>query len=85
MKSYSFTDVNKTPGEILDEAMQHPVALTKHGKERLVILSAERYHRLVGKSVRAAYSIHDPSAPHAEELLEAIDVTLADLGKNDRR
>jgi hypothetical protein len=40
----------------------------------------------VGESVPAAtYSIHDPSAPHAEELLEAIDVTLADIGKNDSR
>ncbi len=25
MKSFSFTDINKTPGEIMDEAMKGPV------------------------------------------------------------
>lgn len=80
MKRFSFTDVNKTPGQILDEAMKGPVTLTKHGRECLVIVSAERFRELVGeRSTRAAYSIHDAKSPHAEELREALDETLKDL------
>ncbi len=34
MKKYSFTDVNRGAGDILDEAMSTPVALTKRGREK---------------------------------------------------
>ena len=77
MKTFSFTDLNKTPGLILDEAMKGPVALTKRGKERLVIVPAERFHQLVGDQPRAAFSVHDRTSPFHEELAEAIDAHLA--------
>ena len=73
MKTYSFTDINKTPGEVLDEALKGPVSLTKRGKERLVILPAERFHQMMGRPTQEAYSIHDRSSPHDDELREALD------------
>jgi len=78
MKSYSFTDMNKIPGQVLDEAMKGPVALTKHGRERLVILPAERFHRLMGQPTPTAHSVYDRT-PENTELGEAIDATLREL------
>ena len=33
-------------GRYQDEALKEPVAITRNGRERIVILSAEEYHRL---------------------------------------
>lgn len=40
MKQFTFSDVNRASGEILEAALVEPVTLTKRGKEKLVILSA---------------------------------------------
>jgi prevent-host-death family protein len=40
MKTYTFSDMNRTPGEILDAALVEPVVLTKRGKRKLVVMSA---------------------------------------------
>lgn len=80
MKRFSFTDVSKTPGQVLDEAMKGPVTLTKHGREKLVIVSAEQFRALVARgSETKGYSLHDPKAPYAEELREAVDAALEEL------
>ncbi len=39
-------------GTWVDQAMSAPVMVTKHGRDRLVILSAEEYGRLTRKSRR---------------------------------
>ena len=36
----------KSYGQIVEAAMREPVSITSHGRERLVLLSAEEYHRL---------------------------------------
>ena len=36
MKSFSFSDVNRQSGEVLDAALAGPVTLEKRGKARLV-------------------------------------------------
>lgn len=33
-------------GRYQDEALKQPIAITKNGRERLVVMSAEEYHRL---------------------------------------
>jgi len=52
MKQYSFSDMNRSSGEILEMAMIEPVVLTKHGKEKLIVLSARDYHRLAVNRAR---------------------------------
>ena len=49
MKQYTFSDMNRVSGEILETAMIEPVVLTKHGKEKLFVLSARDYHRMRGQ------------------------------------
>lgn len=67
MKQFSFSDMNRASGEILEAALIEPVSLTKRGKEKLVILTAEQYRKLVGHSPTAAYGLDDaPDAVHDE-------------------
>ena len=77
MKQYTFSDMNRSSGEILEAAMIEPVVLTKHGKEKLFVLSARDYHRMRGEpSPTTSYSLHDaPDDVHAE-LMSGIDAIL---------
>ena len=53
-------------GRYQDEALTQPVAITRNGRERLVVLSSEEYHRLRRRS---------------REVLRAGDLTDAELDK----
>jgi hypothetical protein len=41
MKQFTCSEMNQASGEILEAALIEPVALTKRGKKKLVILTAE--------------------------------------------
>jgi prevent-host-death family protein len=71
MKQFSFSDLNRASGEILDAAMRGPVSLTKRGREKLVIIPAEDYHRLVGR--QRAYRIEEAADDIHAELMSGID------------
>ena len=78
MKRFTFSDMNRASGEILEAALIEPVALTKRGKEKLVILSASTYQRLTGGGHTKAYTLADaPEAVH-DELMAGIDAILDD-------
>lgn len=51
-------------GRYQDEALVHPLAITRNGREHLVVLSSEEYHRLRRRS---------------REVLLASDLTDAEL------
>ncbi len=78
MKSFSFSDMNRSSGEILEAALTEPVALTKYGKERLVIIPADHYRAITGRRTSTAYTLEGaPDDIHAE-LMNGIDAILAD-------
>ncbi len=67
--------MNRSSGEILEAALIEPVALTKRGKEKLVILSASAYERS-GQGHTKAYGLEDaPDAVH-DELMAGLDSIL---------
>lgn len=76
MKQFTFSDMNRASGEILETALIEPVALTKRGKEKLVILTADAYSRLVGHPHTEAYSLHDAPQSVHDELMAGIDAIL---------
>ena len=51
----SSADFLKSYGRIAEAAMREPVSITSHGRERLVLLSAEEYHRLKQNDRAALY------------------------------
>lgn len=78
MKQFTFSELNRASGEILEAALIEPVALTKRGKEKLIILSAAQYRRLVGKPHAAAYTVENAPADVHAELMRGLDDILAD-------
>ncbi|HEY1751120.1 MAG TPA: type II toxin-antitoxin system prevent-host-death family antitoxin [Caulobacteraceae bacterium] len=48
-------DFLKSYGRLVETALREPVAITSHGRERLVLLSADEYHRLKSRDRRALY------------------------------
>jgi len=68
MKTYSFTELNKTPGEVLEEALKSPVILTKRGKEKLVIVPATYFRTLTGRPHAEAFSINGLPSEIGQEL-----------------
>jgi len=46
MPRVSSTDLSNRLGQYQDEALKHPVIITKNNRERLVLLSIEEYRRL---------------------------------------
>ena len=72
-KTYTTTDLNKQSGNVLDDASRGPVALTRRGKTRFVILSAERYERLTKTGdTRRAYAADDMPPEMMEAMLKAM-------------
>ena len=46
MRSIPASDLQRKLGEVQDAALKEPVAITRNGRERLVLLSIEEYRRL---------------------------------------
>ncbi len=78
MKRYTFSDMNRVSGEILETALFEPVALTKRGKEKLVIIPAAQYRKLVARPLAVAYTIENAPDDVHEELMSGLDSLLGD-------
>jgi prevent-host-death family protein len=76
MKQFTFSDMNRSSGEILEAALIEPVVLTKHGKEKLFVISAREFHRLRGEGATISYSLHDAPVAIQSELMAGIDAIL---------
>ena len=76
MKQFTFSDMNRASGEILDAAMIEPVALTKRGKEKLIILSAAQYRQLIGSSRAAAYTLEGAPDDIHGELMSGLEANV---------
>ena len=44
--TYTTSDLSRKSGDIIAEALRHPVTITQRSKPRLVLLSIEDYQRL---------------------------------------
>jgi PHD/YefM family antitoxin component YafN of YafNO toxin-antitoxin module len=65
--------MNRASGEILEAALIEPVSLTKRGKDKLVILTAEQYRKLIGRSHTHAYDLLKAPEDIHQELMTGID------------
>lgn len=69
MKTFSFSDLNRHPGEVLDAALAEPVTLTRHGKAKLVVMPIESWKILRhGRS----FAVADAPEEVVDVLLEAL-------------
>jgi prevent-host-death family protein len=74
MKSFSLSELNRAPGQIVDAALAAPVGLTKHGKRKLVVMNAVEYELLKhGK----AFRVEDAPDVINDILLEGLNEIIA--------
>lgn len=61
-------------GQYHDEAQRAPITLTKHGRDSVVVLSAEMYERLMKDSnPRRAYAAGETPPELSKILLDELD------------
>jgi antitoxin Phd len=77
MTHFSLTDLSNRSGEVVEAAFRGPVEITRHGKRKFVLLTAEEYDRLVrAADTRRVF--------HADDVPEEVAaMMLAALAKDD--
>ena len=85
MKSYSTSDLVRAIGDVTHAAITEPVVITHHAKPRYVLMSIAAYERLARneQDPRRAWRAGEPPAELADQLLAAVDETLAHLAPAD--
>ncbi|UVC07772.1 type II toxin-antitoxin system Phd/YefM family antitoxin [Rhizobium sp. TH2] len=79
MKSFSFSDLSRKSGDVLDAALAGPVSLVKRGKAKVVMLPLDEYQKLVdGNGGRQAFSIDTASDDDIATLVEGFQRILDD-------
>lgn len=70
MKTFSFSDLSRKSGDVLDAALVGPVSLMKRGKTKVVMLPIDEYQKLVdGSGARQAFSLDTASDDDIEALV----------------
>jgi antitoxin Phd len=75
---FSLTDLSNRSGEVVEAALRGPVAITRRGKRKFMLLTAEDYDRLMSAAdMRRAF--------HADDAPEGVAaMMLAAFAKNDK-
>jgi prevent-host-death family protein len=64
MAAFSLTDLSNRSGEVVEAALRGPVDITRRGKRKFMLLTAEDYDRLV-KAANTTRARHAGDAPEA--------------------
>lgn len=59
MRRYPSSELKQHLGDVLAVASREPVAITKHGKSRFVLMSLETYEERFPEDPRRSYRIED--------------------------
>jgi prevent-host-death family protein len=71
---FSLTDLSNRSGEVVEAASRGPVEITRRGKRKFVLLTAEDYDRLVSAAdTRRAFHADDAPEEVAAMMLAALE------------
>ena len=74
MGQFSLTDLSNRSGEVVEAAFRGPVEITRHGKRKFVLLTAEDYDRLAAAAdTRRAFHADDAPEEIARMMLAALE------------
>jgi len=77
--SYTTSDLSRKSGDIIAEALRHPVTITQRSKPRLVILNIDDYERLMrGADAGSVGTIDTMSDALFTDMERAVDQYAAD-------
>jgi len=80
MASFSLTDLGNRSGEVVEAAFRGPVDITKRGKRKFVLLTAEQFDRLTAST---AQRVEDLVGAERDEILAGLDAVARDGGRVD--
>lgn len=69
MKEFSFSDLSRRSGDVLDTALVEPVSLVKRGKAKVVMMPVAQYERLVGQERQTAFTLANAPAEEIQNLM----------------
>lgn len=72
MRSYPSTELKQNLGDVLAVASREPVAITKHGKSRFVLMSLETYQARFPDDPRRSYGVEEMPQEHIDLLEDAL-------------
>jgi prevent-host-death family protein len=78
--SYSTSDLSRKSGDIIAEALRHPVTITQRNKPRLVLFNIDDYERLMRQSDARAIGTLETMP---DELLAEFEASVAAYAKSD--
>ena len=80
-QTYSTSDLSRKSGDIIAEALRHPVTITQRNKPRLVLLNIEDYRRLKARAdTRKVGTLETMPTTLLDEIEAAVDVYAEDDG-----
>ncbi len=82
--SYTTSDLSRKSGDIIAEALRHPVTITQRNKPRLVLLNIEDYKRLMKQSDARAVGTIDAMSDELFADFEAAVEAYADSDEGQR-
>jgi prevent-host-death family protein len=78
MREYTATELVDNAGDVLSVGAREEVEITRHGKPRFVLMSIERFERLLANGdLRRAARNEDLSEAEAAELIGALERSVA--------
>ena len=73
MAHFSLTDLSNRSGEVVEAAFRGPVEITRRGKRKFMLLTAEDYDRLVSAAdTRRAFHADDAPEEVTARMLAAL-------------
>lgn len=81
MTSFTLTDVGNKSGAVVEAAFRGAVDITKCGKRKFVLLTAEQFDRLAGGT---AQRVEDLMAPERNMIRAGLDAVTQDEGRDER-
>jgi antitoxin Phd len=71
---FSLTDLSNKSGEVVEAAFKGPVEITRHGKRKFVLLTADDYDRLShAADTRRAFHADDAPKDVVAMMLSALE------------
>ncbi len=73
MASFTLTDLSNKSGEVIEAAFNGPVDITKHGKRKFVLLTADQFDRLNGIQAQRAFRSDELTVEERAFFLQGLD------------
>ena len=86
IKEFTFSDLSRHSGDILDIAMVEPVSLVKSGKVKVVMMPLARYeHLLAGRGMQRAFTLLNVPEADIENLVNGFQQILDEASAPNSR